>query len=165
MTAISIPLSQGKTTLIDAGDLPLLEGRKWHAVWNGWHWYAASTEPITGRRVYLHRLLTKAGDGEEVDHINGDTLDNRRSVNLRTCARHENGRNRSRQSNNTSGFIGVYCYPKRRLPFRASIWIKSQCKHVGWFATAEEAAQARDRAACQHYGEFAVLNFPEAVPS
>ena len=56
--------------------------------------------------VGLHRLILDAPPGKHVDHINGDTLDNRK-CNLRLCSIRENLLNRGPNKNNTSGYKGV----------------------------------------------------------
>ena len=119
------------------------------------------------RRYYLSRLIMGEPKGMLVDHVNGDTLDNRRS-NLRVCSKGENGRNRKVASkNNTSGFKGVSCRKKGpdminewSRPWQAYINHDKKRHHLGMFATAEEAARAYDAKALELHGEFARLNFP-----
>jgi len=119
------------------------------------------------QRRYLSRLIMDPPKGMLVDHINGDTMDNRRS-NLRICSKGENGRNRKIASkNNTSGFKGV-SYRKKgpdminewSRPWQAYINYNKKRHHLGMFATAEEAARAYDSKAIKLHGEFARLNFP-----
>ena len=119
------------------------------------------------QRRYLSRLIMGEPKGMLVDHINGDTMDNRRS-NLRVCSKDENGRNRKIASkNNTSGFKGV-SYRKKgpdminewSRPWQAYINYDKKRHHLGMFATAEEAARAYDSEALELHGEFARLNFP-----
>lgn len=83
----SIPLTQGRVVLVDDEDYEWLSERKWHAHKSSTHWYAACW--IKGKMIRMHRLITDAPDGLVVDHINGDTLDNRR-CNLRICTTREN---------------------------------------------------------------------------
>lgn len=88
METATIQLTRGQVAVIDASDLPLVSGMKWHAVPHkrgGFYARAAGG-------VYLHRILTDCPDDKEVDHINHDTLNNRRS-NLRVCTHLENMRN------------------------------------------------------------------------
>lgn len=110
-----------------------------------------------GKLVYLHRWLVDAGPGQIVDHINGDTLDCRRS-NLRLTDRHGNARNRRGNRNSKSGFKGVRVRGSR---FVSVI----QGASVGRFPTAVEAARAYDEAARRLYGEFAFCNFPVGAKS
>ena len=80
-----ILLSNGLITVIDAKDVPLVKRWRWHGRNCGAGTYAARTTSIypKGQRrkvvnIYLHRFLTSCPAGLQVDHRNGDTLDNRR---------------------------------------------------------------------------------------
>jgi hypothetical protein len=92
-----VPLTQGFRAIVDAADVALVGRVRWQA-WRAQSGlvYAARkfTLPGGGRRTCrMHRFILAEPDGFEVDHINGDCLDNRRS-NLRVVTRHENMRNR-----------------------------------------------------------------------
>jgi len=114
---------------------------------------------------YLHRLILNAEKGQFVDHINGNTLDNRIS-NLRICKNKDNIRNQPKPKNNTSGYKGV-CLIKRNCklskPFSSRIGVDGKNIHLGYFSTAEDAAKAYDIAAKYYFKEFARLNFPEKL--
>ena len=115
------------------------------------------------RYELLHRLVIGAKKGEVVDHINKDTMDNRRE-NLRIVTVAQNAWNRKKQAGrcpNTSGFIGVFKTPKGR--FSASISINNKSFRLGVYDTAEMAAMAYDRKALEVRGHFAVLNFPRST--
>lgn len=95
----TLPLSQGKVAIVDDEDYEQAAQFKWSATLNSRpgrkpKWYAHRKAYINGVRttVYLHRFLTSCPDGFVVDHINGDSLDYRRS-NLRICTQAENLRN------------------------------------------------------------------------
>lgn len=97
--------------------------------------------------------------GEVVDHINGNGLDNRRK-NLRVTTQMGNCAN-SRKPKNAAGYRGVF----RRtgtygVPYYAIIANCGKKRYLGQFHTAEEAAKAYDSAAVEAYGKFAQLNFP-----
>lgn len=106
--------------------------------------------------VYLHRFLTDAPKGMEVDHVDGNGLDNRRS-NLRVCTSSQNKGNVQRRSNNTSGFKGV-CWIARYGKWQASVQVEKRRHNLGFFATAEEAHAAYRQAAGEGFGEFANVN-------
>jgi len=92
-----------------------------------------------GKMSLLHRLILSPKEGEIVDHINGDPLDNRR-VNLRIATSTENNRNTRVSKNNKTGYIGV-CRSGEK--FRATITVDYKSIHLGEFCTIEEAVSAR----------------------
>ena len=104
---------------------------------------------------YLHRVIINAPIGLEVDHINGNKLDNRRK-NLRVCTRKQNGRNTSSKTG-SSRYKGV-ALEKRRNKWRADICVSGKNKFLGYFETEEEAANAYDSAAVELFGEYAAIN-------
>lgn len=152
---IEIPLSNGGVTLIDEADAEKANRYRWCRVTgNLGKVYAKS-----GSR-YLHRYLLDAPKGLDVDHINGDGLDNRRT-NMRTATRSQNLWNRRMNRNNTSGFQGVSFWAGRGK------WVATIVQYrrrtiIGQFDSAEEAAMARDRAVIELRGEFGRLNFPKS---
>lgn len=150
-TTATMYLAGGKTALIDMRDAHLIQGRAWCVAGRGY--------VIASDTTKLHRLIMGAGPGEEVDHINGNPLDNRRS-NLRMATSAQNKWNTRRFSNNTSGYRGV-SFRKDRGKFRAYINLDNKQRSLGMFHTAEEAARAYDAAAKELFGEFARLNFPD----
>jgi hypothetical protein len=112
----------------------------------------------------IHRLIMDAPKGMDIDHINGNPLDNRKS-NLRICTRAENQSNRGPQKNNTSGYKGV-SYKKPSKSWKAQKWrAQINCRGesicIGYFDTPEEAARAYDTKAKELHGEYAYLNFPD----
>ena len=104
----------------------------------------------------MHRVILKTPKGMDTDHRNGDGLDNRR-CNLRICTKSQNSINRKMQSNNTSGYRGVYWH-KRDKKWLAHIKIDGKKINFGYCSTKEQAAEAYNEAAKKHYGEFARLN-------
>tara|TARA_R110002110_G_scaffold393541_1_gene607347 strand:- start:32 stop:664 length:633 start_codon:yes stop_codon:yes gene_type:complete len=133
-------------------------------------------------RQSIHRLVTNAPKGMDVDHINGNGLDNRKE-NLRLCTRSQNAMNKKLRRDSSSGFKGVHYDPIQRKKYtsrKTGITTVHECKlskpyraycgdgkggHIvlGRYATAEEAARARDAKVKVLHGEFAYLNFPEEV--
>jgi len=106
---------------------------------------------INQKLVRLHRLIAGAVEKDQkVDHINGNTLDNRRS-NLRICSNSENLRNRGKNINNTSGYKGV---SKRRNKWAAQVKHNYKTIFLGLFDTPEEAHEAYKRAADKLHLEY-----------
>ena len=91
-----------------------------------------------------------------IDHINGNTLDNRKQ-NLQICTTRQNQMKKRMQKNNTSGYRGV-CWNKNQHKWQGAIVYKRKHFHLGLFSTKEEAALAYNKKAKELFGEFAVLN-------
>lgn len=112
---------------------------------------------VEDKTTYMHRVIMNCPEGMQVDHINGNKKDNRRS-NLRICSASQNMANRSKPSNNTSGYKGVG-WRKSRCKWIASIRVNSNLYHLGSFDCKHQAALTYDIAAKKYFGEFADLNF------
>ena len=155
-----IPLTQGQNAIVDAADFEWLSQWVWYAQWkrSTRSFYARRSGPRPKRGIKMHRVIMKFSEGKEVDHINHDTLDNRKN-NLRICTREQNARNFKQDVRNSTGFWGVF-EEKGRITWRATFKVKGKRIKLGNYATKEEAAHAYDAAARQHYGEFARVNFP-----
>jgi len=94
-----------------------------------------------GGEVYLSRFILNYDGPNEIDHINGDTFDNREE-NLRIATRTLQGLNRhAKNSNNTSGLPGV-SWAKSHSKWEAKISIKGKTIHLGRFSEKERAYQA-----------------------
>ena len=151
-----VPLTQGKTAVVDAADVPLVEGSNWFALNFAGKFYAGKKEKLPdGRRrvTYMHRLIAGTPQGMDTDHINRDALDNRRA-NLRHATRSENNMNRCTQKSNTSGFKGVSIHTQERK-WQAHIRVSAKLKFLGFHPTAEAAHEAYCQAAKKFHGEFA----------
>jgi len=158
-----IQLTQGKFALVDDADFEWLNQWKWYAHKERNTFYAMRNVRVGLRwkHVYMHREILGLGfdDKRQGDHINMDGLDNRR-VNLRIATHVENGRNRGKQANNTSGYKGVRWH-KHAKKWQARIEVNGKCKHLGYFIAPEDAARRYDKAARKYHGEFANVNFSE----
>ena len=108
---------------------------------------------ILGKRQYLHRLIMNAPIGMVVDHVNGDTTDNRKE-NLRLCTNIENTKHLRKQMNgSTSQYRGVSFYS------RDGNWqVKVGTVFIGRFDCEHKAAEMYNKYALKYYGEFANLN-------
>jgi hypothetical protein len=149
-----IVLSKGKYAIVDDADFGWLNQWKWCYTGRG-----TAKRTVNGKSILMHRLIMAAPDGIEVDHINRNTLDNRR-VNLRFATRNQQAQNRGIQSNNRSGYLGVHYHKSHQgKKWRARIGVNGKYIYLGHFHTPEEAAKAYDKAAKKWHGEFATVNF------
>lgn len=150
-----ISLTRGKFALVSDEDYDRLNQYNWSCDRQG---YACRQGPRQGNRrtlVLMHRFILDAPTGLQVDHINGDTLDNRRD-NLRICTHLENVMNRPGRGG-TSKYKGVF-YDKRRDRYYA----RHGGKHIGSFRSEDDAARAYDDHVRALHGDYAWLNFPDS---
>ncbi len=158
-----IPLTKGQFAIVDAEDFEALNKFKWYyrpgqrkdgyavrSIWLDWR----KGKLLTFR---LHREIIGAKAGELVDHINGDTLDCRKS-NLRICSHAQNMKNQAKRVTNLSGYKGV-TWNKRFKKFQARIGSNGKYRSLGYYMDPKEAALAYDNAAEKYHGEFARKNF------
>lgn len=148
--AKEIGLSQGKVTLVDEEDFDALNEYSWcFNVKDGKeHGYAQRSQHIKvsykkyrTKVIYMHREILKTD--QEVDHINGDTLDNRKE-NLRPSNRIMQARNSASRENSTSKFVGVHLH-KLTGKWRSQIKINGKIKSLGLFSSPEDARDAREK--------------------
>ena len=158
----TIPLSRGMMAVVDAADYEWLSQWTWYAntTRKGGHFYALrkSSRKSGSKVIYMHRqILGIEGSRVYADHVNGDTLDNRR-CNLRAATGIENSMNRGPNRNNTSGYKGVSRSLEwiSEVRWKAQITINGKLKVLGTgLKTREEAAELYRRAAEEAFGEFA----------
>lgn len=156
-----IPLTQGKFALVDDKDYEWLMQWKWcYAKGKTSSCVQRKEWPMTSckhRTIRMHRLIMDAPKGMQVDHINHNTLDNRR-CNLRIVTPQQNLYNTRARPNATSRYKGVH-WRKDIKKWRVTISLNIR-RTIGYFHSEIEAAKAYDKAAKELFGEFAYLNFP-----
>jgi len=155
MSGYSFKVAKDLWCLVDEEDAMTVRERPWHICKNkrtGKVYVRTNIKQPDGkyRGVYLHRWLLKEPE-LDVDHINGDTLDNRRS-NLRLATQQQNSQN-MRMKNKWGK--GVY---KNKNRFTVKIGIDGKRIYVGHYATQQEAKDAYDKKAIELFGEFALTN-------
>jgi len=158
-----IPLTRGLYAIVDAEDYEWASKFKWHASGPDKYPYAVRVVYYgNGRKItlYLHREITAAPKELLVDHINGNTLDDR-SENLRLATKSENAWNMRVNKEGCSSIYRGVGWHKGVGKWVAKITVHGKRIHIGVFDDEIEAAKAYDEAAKQYHGEFARLNFPE----
>jgi hypothetical protein len=165
-----IKLTQGEFAIVDDDEFERLNKYKWCCSSAcGETIYALRGICLGGHKrtsVQMHREIINAPTGMDVDHINGNRLDNRKE-NLRLCTRSQNSANQKLSKNNKTGFKGVSYHAqtiitkKRNYIYRR---IYSQIRHgkklifLGSFKTERDAALAYDKKAIELFGEYALTN-------
>lgn len=146
--------NSGTEFMFDEDDIDIVSCRTWYLGLNG---YVSSK--TTKESVALHRLVLGLSDGAEdergkilVDHINGNTLDNRKQ-NLRTCSYKENAMNKNAASSNT-GVVGV-SYIQSEDVYIASLYKDGEAKLYSRHKNIDDAIYARVEAERRYFGEFA----------
>ena len=149
-----ISLTKGQTALVDNEDYAELSKHKWCMVKD------ACGRSLGSKIVYMHRVIMDAPEGMEVDHINHNTLDNRRS-NLRTATHSQNQHNRMKTKDLTSSIYKGVSWHKANKKYKAAIRKDNKQIDLGYFSDEVLAAKAYDDAAKKLFKEFAYLNFTE----
>lgn len=156
-----IPLTQGKFAIVDDADYEKVRGFRWYAQKAGRSFYAQRNVLLAdGKRalLLLHRFLTNCPPELEVNHINGDGLDNGRE-NLQVCTHQQNQfAYRRKKKSASSEYRGVNWYPRTKR-WVARIRHNDTVIHLGYFGSEEAAARAYDSVAKKLFGEFACPNF------
>ena len=145
-----VVLTRGYKALVDDEDFEYLLQWKWCASTSKGKAYAGRN-PKSGY-VRMHRLIMKAPHDKQVDHINGNTLDNQKH-NLRLCTQQENNFNHRKYSNNYSQYSGVY-YQKANKKWKAYIYVDQKQIYLGLYGKMDDAIRARENAEQTYFKEF-----------
>jgi hypothetical protein len=160
-----IPLIRGQITRVAERNYPDLAQFNWCVTENPTSGKLYAVRSICDGSIiigteYMHRRIMHAPPWVEVDHKDGDGLNNV-YWNLRLCTHSQNLSNRGKQQNNTSGYKGVSWYQRgQRWVAHIKAGKAGKNIHLGYFDDPVEAALAYDRAALQYHGAFSSLNFP-----
>ena len=156
-----ILLTQGKCAIVDDSVYKELNEYMWYALYDKGpkSFYAVRMDGVSNIR--MHRIIMPESEGLVVDHINGDTLDNRVD-NLRVCTISQNSMNRPMNSGSTSGYKGVSWVKPRTTnstgKWKAQIGFNRDTYSLGSFTCRHEAARVYNFAARMYHGEFAYTN-------
>ena len=150
-----IYVSRGGDMIVDDDVYEWASKNRWHVDSKG---YARRKQRYGPRKenkthiIRLHRLIINAPEDMQVDHINGNKLDNRRE-NLRLCTNAQNCQNQTKRKTNTSGYKGV-CFHKKTNKWTAAISVNYKRIYLGLFNTAAEAGKAYSEAAKKYHKDF-----------
>ena len=156
---LSGKLGKGKFVIVDDDMFEYLNRWTWNDDGKG---YAYRTQRYGLRKfnkkknIRMHRLVLDVPEGLIADHINGNTLDNRK-INLRAANDQQSAFNTGISLKNKSGYKGVGWHGEKKK-YRAYIKVGGHQKHLGYFKIKKEAGIAYNRGALKYYGEFARLN-------
>lgn len=152
-----IELTQGKVALIDDDDFDRVSQHHWYAKKSRNTFYAEKAVRIDGKQtsVKMHRFIMGHRKGEDIDHGDGNGLNNQK-VNLRICTRSQNCMNR-RIARGKSEYKGA-CWHKRIGKWQVRIQVDGKRVHLGYFESEDEAGKAYNKAAKKYFGEYAYLN-------
>ena len=141
-------------TLVDLDDVEKLITHKWNVIFPGPYIVNTGRYSKNGNAIRLNRFLMNVSDKDIlVDHINNNTLDNRK-LNLRLANKIENGRNSLRPKNNSSGVKGV-CWCPDRKKYKVTIVVNYKQIFLGRYETLTEAESVIRSARIQYHGEHA----------
>lgn len=145
---------------VDNDDYEKLIKYRWYIMGKKRNYVIASImQNMKRRNICMHRLILNCLDEKcIVDHINGDTFDNRK-INLRKCNDSENQYN-THKIRGKIKYKGVDYYKQNKNnPYRAKITINKKQIYLGNYDNPIDAAKAYDKAAIKYLGEFAKPNF------
>lgn len=138
--------------IFDIEDYDKIKNYCWY---NNNHGYAVAHELGSKSQLFSHRLICDCPKNMVVDHINHNTLDNRKS-NLRICTQSDNMKNMRRSKANKSGVKGVY-FDKSANRWRAEIKVNGKKTYIGVFTNIKDAKHAREQAEKRYFLDFACI--------
>lgn len=161
-----ISLTLGKVALVDDDDYERIVRHKWQFYpYNaGYAVRKGSKRNGEPRTVRMHREIMNAPKGVQIDHINGNGLDNRKS-NLRFANTQQNAFNREKPSVNCSSkYKGVL---KRRDDSNWVVRIKYNNRqfHLGTYQSETYAAAVYNVAAHIMFGSYCRINKGSDIPA
>lgn len=140
---------EGRFAILDKRDYQMISKHTWF-VRNNRNKYFYAARKDKGKIIMMHRIINQTPIGMETDHINHNTLDNRRN-NLRTVTHSKNQMNREINSNNVSGKSGV-CWIDRFKKWVVHININKKKTTLGYYKNFEDAVLVRTKAERVYYG-------------
>lgn len=145
-----VPISGGNFVKVDNEDFTKVKNISWSNL--------SSNYAHNQKNGLMHRLIMNCPADMCVDHINGDTYDNRK-INLRICTHQQNMMNTKIRTDSSSSYKGIY-YVGFLKKWAARISFNGNKTHIGVYRSEIDAAKAYDTKAKELFGEFARVNFP-----
>jgi hypothetical protein len=160
---ISTPKYPNTFAIVDDEDFESVSRFHWYVDSYGYAKNCAYMGTVRGKQLKatmsLHCLIMRPPKHMQVDHIDHNPLDCRRSK-MRVCTNQENCQNQVSTKGTSSKWKGV-SWDKARAKWRADIGHNYKVIYLGLFDSEEDAARAYDMAAEELFGEFGLLNFPK----
>ncbi len=144
-TVYYIPVGDSDLAIVDEEDKEFADQYLWYNSFG----YAI----CPSRESRMHRMIMNAQKGQEVDHVNGNRMDNRK-CNLRICSRLQNSRNLPVKKSSKTGIKGVWFHPKKGQ-YQSQIRVNGKRLWLGSFDDIDQAKEAYRAAAVKYHGEFA----------
>lgn len=152
-------IASGRECFVDDCDFDTTSEHKWTVFSVGNCSYAFTKIGPEQKTLLMHRMILSAKNGQVIDHIDGNGLNNVRS-NIRFCTQSQNKMNSRSFHKGTSSYKGVCRHNGVKKKWQAYVNVNQKKIKLGYYETEEQAARAYDEAAKKHYGEFARVNFP-----
>lgn len=156
-----IELTKGHVALVDDEDFDRVNQFKWYSSFNGRSSYAKRRPWDKKEKKYftlaMHRFIMKPEKDQLIDHINHNTLDNRK-CNLRICNMTQNCANSLKPKGITSSKFKGVSWCKRDKKWICGIMINYKKIYLGRYDSEVESAQIYNNKAKELFGEFASLN-------
>jgi hypothetical protein len=149
-----VTLTKGYEAVIDAADAMIVGQYNWYVHVQPHTVYVRRLQRVGNcqKTVYLHRFLCGEPLGHEIDHIDCDALNNRRS-NIRVATRQQNAHNLKPLKGTSCELKGV-SFDKAKNKWKSGISVAGKYRNLGRFNTPEDAHLAYCRASKKYHGEF-----------
>ena len=136
----------GERCIIDVGDYNLIKNKRITLQYTKTSRRILVFDKARGCLGKLHRIIMNAPEGTDVDHINGNQLDNRR-CNLRICSRSQNNMNTRKRKG--------YSVHSQNKTYSVELQANGKRIRIHGIKTEAEAMAKRAEIEKQYFGDFA----------